>query len=346
MSQSPRPDFAGIRDRALSELSSADDGAAKQAWRNRYLGRQGEVQKLLDALKTVPAVERPAYGKSVNELRQTLEQAWAERGGEGAGESSAASADLDLTLPGKPYPSGAVHVLTQTLDRIVDIFHRLGFSLADGPEIETEHHNFDALNTPPDHPARDEADTFYLDLPPGPHGRWLLRTQTSPVQIRVLEKRKPPVKVIAPGRCYRRDEEDATHGLFFHQVEGLCVGEGIALPHLKGALEFFFRELFGTGTKIRLRPHYFPFTEPSFEVDVSIPGRMFRGREWLEIAGCGLVHPKVLRGVGIDPEKHTGYAFGLGVERIAMVRHNIPDLRMFYENDVRFLKQFAAHGAV
>jgi phenylalanyl-tRNA synthetase alpha chain len=239
-----------------------------------------------------------------------------------------------------------VHVLTQTLDRIVDIFHRLGFSLAEGPEIETEYHNFDALNTPPDHPARDEADTFYLDLAPGPHGRWLLRTQTSPVQIRVLEQRKPPVKVIAPGRCYRRDEVDATHGLFFHQVEGLCVGEGIALPHLKGALEFFFRELFGTGTKIRLRPHYFPFTEPSFEVDVSIPGRTFRGREWLEIAGCGLVHPKVLRGVGIDPEKHTGYAFGLGVERIAMVRHNIPDLRMFYENDVRFLKQFAGDGAV
>ena len=346
MSQSSSPDFAGIRERALTELSSAADAAARQAWRTRYLGRQGEVPKLLDGLKTVAAAERPAYGKSVNELRQTLEQAWAEKGGEATAESAGASADLDLTLPGKPYPSGAVHVLTQTLDRIVDIFHRLGFSLADGPEIETEHHNFDALNTPPDHPARDEADTFYLDLPPGPHGRWLLRTQTSPVQIRVLEKRKPPVKVIAPGRCYRRDEVDATHGLFFHQVEGLCVGEGIALPHLKGALEFFFSELFGSGTKIRLRPHYFPFTEPSFEVDVSIPGRTFRGREWLEIAGCGLVHPKVLRGVGIDPEIHTGYAFGLGVERIAMVRHNIPDLRMFYENDVRFLKQFAAFGAV
>jgi phenylalanyl-tRNA synthetase alpha chain len=237
-------------------------------------------------------------------------------------------------------------VLTQTLDRITDIFHRLGFALADGPEIETEHHNFDALNTLPDHPARDEADTFYLDLPPGPHGRWLLRTQTSPVQIRVLENRKPPIKIIAPGRCYRRDEVDATHGIFFHQVEGLCVGEGIGLPHLKGVLEFFFRELMGEGTKVRLRPHYFPFTEPSFEVDCSIPGKTFRGKEWLEIAGCGMVHPKVLRGVGVDPEKFSGYAFGLGVERIAMVRHGIPDLRLFYENDVRFLKQFAAHGAV
>lgn len=253
---------------------------------------------------------------------------------------------MDPTLPGRPYPSGAVHVVTQTLDRITDIFHRLGFALADGPEIETEHHNFDALNTQPDHPARDEADTFYLDLPPGPHGRWLLRTQTSPVQIRVLENRKPPIKIIAPGRCYRRDEVDATHGIFFHQVEGLCVGEGIGLPHLKGVLEFFFRELMGEGTKVRLRPHYFPFTDPSFEVDCSIPGKTFRGKEWLEIAGCGLVHPKVLRGVGVDPEKFSGYAFGLGVERIAMVRHGIPDLRLFYENDVRFLKQFAAHGAV
>jgi len=253
---------------------------------------------------------------------------------------------VDPTLPGRPTPSGAQHVVTQTLDRITDIFHRLGFALADGSEIETEHHNFDALNTQPDHPARDEADTFYLDLPPGPHGRWLLRTQTSPVQIRVLEKRKPPIKIIAPGRCYRRDELDATHGIFFHQVEGLCVGEGIGLPHLKGVLEFFFRELLGEGTKVRLRPHYFPFTEPSFEVDCSIPGKTFRGKEWLEIAGCGLVHPKVLRGVGVDPEKFTGYAFGLGVERIAMVRHGIPDLRLLYENDVRFLKQFAAHGAV
>lgn len=346
MSPSSTPDFAGIRERALAELLSAADPAARQAWRNRYLGRQGETQRLLDGLKSLPAAERPAAGKGANELRKALEEAWAESGGNDAGVTNTASGEIDPTLPGRPYPSGSVHVLTQTLDRITDIFYRLGFSLADGPEIETEHHNFDALNTHADHPARDEQDTFYLDLPPGPHGRWLLRTQTSTVQIRVLENRKPPVKIIAPGRCYRRDEVDATHGLFFHQVEGLCVGEGIGLPHLKGVLEFFFRELMGEGTKIRLRPHYFPFTEPSFEVDFSIPGKTFRGREWLEIAGCGLVHPRVLRGVGIDPEIHTGYAFGLGVERIAMVRHGIPDLRLFYDNDIRFLKQFAAHGAV
>jgi len=346
VSPSSSPDFAGIRQRALAELQSAGDATAKQAWRSRYLGRQGEAQKLLDGLKSLPAEERPAAGKAANDLRKALEEAWAEKGGGETVGSATVPGEFDPTLPGRPYPSGGVHVLTQTLDRITDIFHRLGFALADGPEIETEHHNFDALNTHADHPARDEQDTFYLDLPPGPHGRWLLRTQTSTVQIRVLENRKPPGKIIAPGRCYRRDEVDATHGLFFHQVEGLCVGEGIGLPHLKGVLEFFFRELMGEETKVRLRPHYFPFTEPSFEVDFSIPGKTFRGREWLEIAGCGLVHPRVLRGVGIDPEKYTGYAFGLGVERIAMVRHGIPDLRLFYDNDVRFLKQFAAHGAV
>jgi len=345
VSHSSSPNFEGILTQALAELSAAKDSSSLQGWRTRYLGRQGEAQKLLDGLKSVPAAERPAAGKAANDFRKALEEAWTAKGGGEAAESVATSG-VDPTLPGRPYPSGAVHVLTQTLDRITDIFHRLGFALADGPEIETEHHNFDALNTQSDHPARDEADTFYLDLPPGPHGRWLLRTQTSPVQIRVLENRKPPIKIIAPGRCYRRDEVDATHGIFFHQVEGLCVGEGIGLPHLKGVLEFFFRELMGEGTKVRLRPHYFPFTEPSFEVDCSIPGKTFRGKEWLEIAGCGLVHPKVLRGVGFDPEKFSGYAFGLGVERIAMVRHGIPDLRLFYDNDVRFLKQFAAHGAV
>lgn len=346
MSPSSSPDFAGLLKQALQELGVAKDLPAAQAWRTRYLGKQGEAQKLMEGIKSAPAPARPTWGKAANDFRQALEQAWAEKGvGEAAG-GGGGRGEVDATLPGRPSPSGAGHVITQTLDRMTDIFHRLGFALADGPEIETEHHNFDALNTLPEHPARDEADTFYLDLPPGPHGKWLLRTQTSPVQIRVLEKRKPPIKMIAPGRCYRRDEVDATHGIFFHQVEGLCVGEGIALPHLKGVLEFFFRELLGAGTKVRLRPHYFPFTEPSFEVDCAIPGTTFRGKEWLEIAGCGLVHPKVLQGVGVDPEKFSGYAFGLGVERIAMVRHGIPDLRLFYENDVRFLQQFAGHGAV
>ena len=346
MSLPSSPDFEGIRQQAIAELAKATSGPEQQTWRNRYLGRQGEAQKILDGLKTLSPAERPAAGKAANDLRKSLEEAWAEKGGgESAGPATAAG-ELDSTLPGRPSPSGAVHVLTQTLDRITDIFHRLGFALADGPEIETEYHNFDALNTHADHPARDEQDTFYLQLPPGPHGRWLLRTQTSTVQIRVLENRKPPIKIIAPGRCYRRDEVDATHGIFFHQVEGLCVGEGIGLPHLKGVLEYFFREVLGKETKVRLRPHYFPFTEPSFEVDFSIPGKTFRGKEWLEIAGCGLVHPNVLRGVGVDPEKFSGYAFGLGVERIAMVRHGIPDLRLFYDNDVRFLKQFGHAGAV
>ena len=346
MSLPSSPDFEGIRQQALAELAKATSGPEQQTWRNRYLGRQGEAQKILDGLKTLSPAERPAAGKAANDLRKSLEEAWAEKGGGESGGVAPVAGEFDFTLPGRPSPSGAVHVLTQTLDRITDIFHRLGFALADGPEIETEHHNFDALNTHADHPARDEQDTFYLQLPPGPHGRWLLRTQTSTVQIRVLENRKPPIKIIAPGRCYRRDEVDATHGIFFHQVEGLCVGEGIGLPHLKGVLEYFFRELLGKETIVRFRPHYFPFTEPSFEVDFSIPGKTFRGKEWLEIAGCGLVHPNVLRGVGVDPEKFSGYAFGLGVERIAMVRHGIPDLRLFYENDVRFLKQFDHAGAV
>ena len=335
-----------ILTRALAELAAAKDPASAQAWRNRYLGRQGEAQKILDGLKSLPATERPAAGKAANDFRKALEEAWAEKGESGAGESRATSGEIDPTLPGKPYPSGAVHVVTQTLDRIIDIFHRLGFALADGPEIETEHHNFDALNTQPDHPARDEADTFYLDLPPGPHGRWLLRTQTSPVQIRVLEKRKPPIKIIAPGRCYRRDEVDATHGIFFHQVEGLYVDKNVGFSDLKQTLYLFAKEMFGKETKIRLRPSYFPFTEPSAEIDISCLICQGKGCNvckysgWVEIAGSGMVHPNVLRHCGIDPEEYTGFAFGMGIERITMLRHSINDLRLFSENDIRFLKQF------
>jgi phenylalanyl-tRNA synthetase alpha chain len=210
--------------------------------------------------------------------------------------------------------------------------------------VEYEHYNFDALNTPPDHPARNEQDTFYLnskfEMRNAKWGRLLLRTQTSPVQIRTMERTAPPVRIIAPGRCFRRDEIDATHGLSFHQMEGLVVGEDVTLAQLKGTLEFFFRELLGSDLKFRFRPHFFPFTEPSFEVDCARPGSQVKGKEWLEIAGCGMVDPNVLAAVGYDAEKYTGFAFGFGIERIAMMVHGIPDLRLFSENDVRFLKQF------
>ncbi len=256
-------------------------------------------------------------------------------------ESAPSEVIEDPTLPGRPLPQASLHVLTQTMERITSIFQRLGFSVADGPDIETEFYNFDALNTPPDHPARNEQDTFYMDLDPvAGQGRKLLRSQTSTVQIRTMQTQKPPIRIISPGRCYRRDEIDATHGLFFHQIEGLIVDEGISLADLKGTLEFFFKEFLGPDTKVRFRPHFFPFTEPSFEVDLSQPGRLIRGKEWLEICGCGMVDPAVFQSVGIDPERYTGFAFGMGVERMAMMIHDIPDLRYFFENDQRFLRQF------
>ncbi|MFH1067075.1 MAG: phenylalanine--tRNA ligase subunit alpha [bacterium] len=329
-----------LRSDALAELESARDAAQLEAWRIKFLSRQGLLPQSLAGMKSVPAAERPAAGQTANEVKQTLQQTFDERK---AGFETAAQEDVqDPTMPGRLFPLGATHPITQTLNRIIAIFQRMGFSLEEGPDIETEYHNFDALNTPPEHPARNEQDTFYIDLPSHPqHGRYLLRTQTSPVQIRVMERQKPPVQIIAPGRCYRRDEIDATHGVFFHQIEGLMVAEGVVLADLVGSLEFFFKELLGSEIKIRFRPHFFPFTEPSFEVDFSRPGKSVRGKEWLEICGCGMVDPAVLTNAGIDAEKYTGFAFGFGVERIAMMLHEIPDLRLFSENDIRFLRQFA-----
>jgi phenylalanyl-tRNA synthetase alpha chain len=293
-------------------------------------------------MKTVAKEDRPIVGKLANEMKTEINSAFDTK--KEIFASAAETESIDFTRPGRTFPSGSLHPVYQVRDRAIDIFKRLGFALADGPDVEYEHYNFDALNTPPDHPARNEQDTFYInskfEMGNSKFGRLLLRTQTSPVQIRTMEKSTPPVRIIAPGRCFRRDEIDATHGLAFHQMEGLVVGEDVTLAQLKGTLEFFFRELLGSDLKFRFRPHFFPFTEPSFEVDCSRPGSQVKGKEWLEICGCGMVDPNVLTSVGYDAEKYTGFAFGFGIERIAMMVHGIPDLRLFTENDIRFLKQF------
>jgi len=246
----------------------------------------------------------------------------------------------DFTLPGRRRTVGKLHPLTQVTEDIVRSFRKIGFVVADGPEVEDEYHCFDALNTPADHPARDSQDTFYVQAPGTAAASTLLRTHTSSVQIRVMKQQRPPVRIIVPGRVYRRDNADATHNPTFHQVEGLYVDRQVTVGDLKGTVEFVFKELMGSETKIRFRPHYFSYTEPSFEIDFSSALTRKMGKEWLEIAGCGMVHPQVFENVGYDPEVWTGWAFGFGIERIAMIRYGINDIRLFYENDVRFLRQF------
>ena len=299
-------------------------------------------------LGTLPKEEKPAAGKAVNGAKVALEAALAERRGELELKAALPQEATDFTLPGRRRVLGKLHPLTQVTEDIVRSFRKIGFVVADGPEVEDEYHCFDALNTPADHPARDTQDTFYLaqaasgpqpsTLNPQPSA--LLRTHTSSVQIRVMEKQQPPVRIIVPGRVYRRDNADATHNPTFHQVEGLYVDRNVTVGDLKGTVEFVFKELMGEETRIRFRPHYFSYTEPSFEIDFSSTLTRKMGKEWLEIAGCGMVHPQVFENVGYDPEVWTGWAFGFGIERIAMIRYGINDIRLFYENDVRFLKQF------
>ncbi|NJK92536.1 MAG: phenylalanine--tRNA ligase subunit alpha [Blastochloris sp.] len=328
-----------IKSEALLELNAVNDAASLEEWRIRFLSRQGRLPLALEGMKNVAKEDRPAVGKAANEVKTVVNSAFEEK--KASFETVASVLPEDPSLPGYPHRPAQSHVVNQTMDRMVQIFRRMGFALAEGPELETEYHNFDALNTPADHPARNEQDTFYADLPPHPKfGRLLLRTQTSTVQIRTMESGKPPFKIVAPGRCYRRDEIDATHGIFFHQMEGLVIDESANLGDLKGTMEFFFKELLGNDTVVRFRPHFFPFTEPSFEIDMARKGHAVRGKKWLEIAGCGMVDPAVLTQVGLDPEKYRGFAFGMGVERIALMLHGIPDLRLFNENDLRFLAQF------
>lgn len=331
-----------LRASALREIGDADGEETLETLRVRYLGRNGSISVWGEQMRTLSKEERPVVGRHLNEARFAVTEALTQKEERlRAAKENAAGADIDISLPGTRAEIGALHPLTQMLDRAITIFRRMGFALAEGPDVETEWYCFDALNTPPDHPARNEQDTFYL-----PDGR-LLRTHTSTVQIRAMQAAPPPIRVIAPGAAYRRDEVDATHSAQFHQIEGLYVDEGVSVADLKGTLEFFLRELLGPETEIRFRPHYFPFTEPSFEIDVKSKA-LKSGAKWLELCGCGMVHPAVFEALNgaradkaYDPEKYSGFAFGLGMDRLAMILFEIPDIRLFAGNDLRFLRQFA-----
>ena len=331
-----------LRDEALREIESATDEQALETTRVKYLGRSGSIASWGEQMKALAKEEKPVVGKLLNEVRNAVTAAIETRNAQfRLQQESGALAKIDISLPGTPHEIGSLHPLHQMHERAIQIFRRMGFAVAEGPDIETEWYCFDALNTPPDHPARNEQDTFYLS-----DGR-LLRTHTSTVQIRAMESAQPPLRIIAPGAAYRRDELDATHSPQFHQIEGLYVDEDVSVADLKGELEFFLRELFGSGTEVQFRPHYFPFTEPSLEVYVRSKA-LKRGEQWIEVAGCGIVHPAVFEAVNkargdkaYDPEKWTGYAFGLGMDRLAMILFEIPDVRLFAQNDLRFLRQFA-----
>ena len=333
-----------VKQAALAELHAATDLAALEQARVNSLGSHGKFTALMKQLGTLPKEEKPAAGKAVNNAKIELEAALAARRGELELTDALPKEPTDFSLPGRGRGLGKLHPLTQVTEDIVRSFRKIGFVVADGPEVEDEYHCFDALNTPADHPARDMQDTFYLGgaapstLSPQPST--LLRTHTSSVQIRVMKQQPPPVRIIVPGRVYRRDNADATHNPTFHQVEGLYVDRKVTVSDLKGTVEFVFKELMGSETRIRFRPHYFSYTEPSFEIDFSSALTRKMGKEWLEIAGCGMVHPQVFENVGYDPEVWTGWAFGFGIERIAMIRYGINDIRLFYENDMRFLRQF------
>jgi phenylalanyl-tRNA synthetase alpha chain len=339
-----------MKQAAVEELRAAPDLSALEQARVNYLGANGKFTALLKQLGTLPKEEKPAAGKAINLAKVELEDTLAARRSELELKAALPKEPTDFTLPGRRRVVGKIHPLTQVTEEIVRSFRKIGFVVADGPEIEDEYHCFDALNTPADHPARDTQDTFYLENPGASSSTQhpassiqpptLLRTHTSSVQIRVMQKQQPPVRIIVPGRVYRRDNADATHNPTFHQVEGLYVDRNVTVGDLKGTVEFVFKELMGSETRIRFRPHYFSYTEPSFEIDFSSGLTRKMGKEWLEIAGCGMVHPQVFENVGYDPEVWSGWAFGFGIERIAMIRYGINDIRLFYQNDLRFLRQF------
>ncbi len=331
-----------LRAAALREIAASPNEQALEAVRVQYLGRSGSIAAWGERMKSLSKEEKPVVGKLLNQVRTAVTAALEEAGKKLCeAREAGALAEIDISLPGTPNELGALHPLTQMLDRAIGIFRRMGFALAEGPDVEDEWHCFDALNTAPDHPARNEQDTFFL-----PDGR-LLRTHTSTVQIRTMVSAPPPIRVIAPGAAFRRDEVDATHSAQFHQIEGLYVDKRVSVADLKGTLEYFLRELFGPDTAVRFRPHYFPFTEPSFEIDVKSKA-LKSGEKWIEVCGCGMVHPAVYEEVNrargdtaYDPEKWTGFAFGLGMDRLAMILFEIPDIRLFAQNDLRFLRQFA-----
>ncbi len=335
-------ELQALLQQAESELQQARDLSELDSIRVRYLGKKGLFTQRLQALGKLPPEQRPAAGKAINEARRTFQQALEDRRRQlhqAHLEARLAAETIDVTLPGRGQRSGGLHPVTRTLERIRRIFVGAGFEVVEGPEIEDDYHNFEALNIPPHHPARAMHDTFYLDA------HTLLRTHTSPVQIRVMETGEPPFRVIAPGRVYRCDS-DLTHTPMFHQVEGFLVDEDVSFADLRGVLDQFLRLFFEQDVRVRFRPSYFPFTEPSAEVDVSCvmcggEGCRICGRSgWLEVMGCGMIHPNVFRAAGIDANRYSGFAFGLGVERLAMLRYGIGDLRLFFENDLRFLEQF------
>lgn len=332
-----------LRKKAETELKQAQDRQGLESLRIKYLGKKGELTAILKQMKNLSAEERPVIGQFANELRALIEKELADRAAELLEAETAQrlkAEKIDVTLPGKHRALGHQHPLSLELDEIEEIFIGMGFDIVSGPEVEYDYYNFEALNIPKGHPARDTQDTFYIN------DTILLRTQTSPVQIRTMEKRKPPIRIISPGRVYRSDAVDATHSPLFHQIEGLVVDKGITLANLKGTLETLTRQMYGEDSVIRFRPHHFPFTEPSAEVDVQCfhchgeGCRLCKGEGWIELLGCGMVHPKVLANCGIDPEEYSGFAFGMGLERLVMRKYSIDDMRLFFENDIRFLNQF------
>lgn len=332
-----------IRREAGEALKKALGERDVEELRVRYLGKKGELTAILKQMGSLSADERPAMGQLVNQVRADIETAIASRNEQIKRQSlerRLVSETLDVTAPGKKWPMGKKHPLTVVLDEIKEIFLGMGFDVVEGPEVELDYYNFEALNMPKNHPARDVQDTFYINEDV------VLRTQTSPMQVRTMEKQKPPIRVIVPGRVYRSDAVDATHSPLFHQIEGLVVDRGVTMADLKGTLEIFAKALYGDDVQVRFRPHHFQFTEPSAEMDAMCfvchgeGCRLCKGEGWMEILGCGMVHPKVLRNCGIDPYEHSGFAFGMGLERMVMRRYGIDDLRLFYENDLRFINQF------
>ena len=332
-----------IKNEGLSRIEACESLADLQNLRVLYLGKKGPIQDLMKSMKDLSKEERPAFGQKVNELKQTIAAAIEEKRAvleEKEVNDRLQREKIDITLDGRKPNLGNIHPLTLVQKEIEDLFIGLGYSVEEGPEVELDFYNFERANIPKDHPARDTQDTFYIS------DNVVLRTQTSPMQVRTMEKRKPPIRIIAPGRVYRSDAVDATHSPLFHQIEGLVVDKGIRMSDLKGILELFAKKLYGEDTVVRFRPHHFPFTEPSAEMDIQCyrcHGEgcpLCKGEGWIEILGCGMVHPKVLEMSGIDPNEYSGYAFGIGLERTAMRRFKIADLRLIFENDVRFLEQF------
>ncbi len=333
----------GILETAKAAILAADSEQSIEELRVKYLGKKGELTALLKQMGSLSPEERPKMGQLVNEAKAQVEALIGDKAKElkeKATELKLAAETVDITMPAKSVKRGKLHPLNTVLNDMIDIFQSMGFDVVDGPEVETDHYNFECLNVPADHPARDMQDTFYLAE------NLLLRTQTSAAQIRTMETRKPPIRVICPGRVFRADEVDATHSPVFHQIEGLVVDKGITLCDLKGVLEQFAHEIYGKDTKVKFRPSFFPFTEPSVEVDVSCSEcggkgcRVCKGAGWIEILGAGMVHPNVLRSCGIDPEEYSGFAFGIGLDRLTTTRYKISDIRLLFENDKRFLEQF------